>query len=214
MYMRIGVLGSGIVAQTLAVGFKSKGHDVVVGTSNPTKLADWSREEGIGIRSFAETAEFAALLILAVKGSAAMAVLRAAGPQRMLGKTVIDATNPVADAPPVNGVMPFFTGPNESLLELIQAEFQDVHFVKALNSVGYLHFIDPKFDGGPPTMFIAGNEQKAKVEVRGLLAQIGWETADMGAAEAARAIEPLCMLWCIPGFSRNEWMHAFKLLKT
>lgn len=212
--MRIGILGSGIVAQTLAAGFKSKGHEVMLGTSAPTKLADWSREKGIVVCSFAETAEFGELLVLAVKGSAAIAVLLAAGPSNMAGKTVIDATNPVADMPPVNGVMSFFTGPNESLLELIQATFHDIHFVKALNSVGYLHFIDPQFPGGPPTMFIAGNQPQAKAKVGKLLAHIGWEAADMGTAEAARAIEPLCMLWCIPGFARNEWMHAFKLLKA
>jgi 8-hydroxy-5-deazaflavin:NADPH oxidoreductase len=62
-------------------------------------------------------------------------------------------------------------------------------------------------------MFICGNDEAAKRTVRGILDQFGWETADLGKAEAARAIEPLCMLWCIPGFLRNEWAHAFKLLR-
>lgn len=62
-------------------------------------------------------------------------------------------------------------------------------------------------------MFIAGNDAAAKATVAGVLEQFGWETEDMGGAEAARAIEPLCMLWCIPGFKDNQWTHAFKLLK-
>jgi hypothetical protein len=72
--------------------------------------------------------------------------------------------------------------------------------------------VNPQFKGGTPTMFICGNDDVAKKAVAGILAQFGWETADMGKSEAARAIEPLCMLWCIPGFLRNEWSHAFKLL--
>jgi 8-hydroxy-5-deazaflavin:NADPH oxidoreductase len=62
-------------------------------------------------------------------------------------------------------------------------------------------------------MFICENDDRAKEIVSDILEQFGWETADMGKAEAARAIEPLCMLWCIPGFIRGEWTHAFKLLK-
>ena len=73
--------------------------------------------------------------------------------------------------------------------------------------------VNPHFDGGKPIMFICGNNEAAKKKVSGILDQFGWETADMGGVEAARAIEPLGMLWCIPGFLRNEWTHAFKLLK-
>jgi len=73
--------------------------------------------------------------------------------------------------------------------------------------------IDPKFPGGPPSMFICGNDEAAKASVKALLTELGWETVDMGAAEAARAIEPLCMLWCIPGLTKNRWAHAFKLLQ-
>jgi 8-hydroxy-5-deazaflavin:NADPH oxidoreductase len=124
----------------------------------------------------------------------------------------MDATNPIADAPPVNGVLPFFTGPNESLLERLQAAFPQAKLVKAFNSVGAACMVNPQFAGGKPTMFLCGNDEAAKAQVRGFLDQFGWETADMGTAEAARAIEPLCILWCIPGFVRNDWMHAFKLL--
>ncbi len=97
-------------------------------------------------------------------------------------------------------------------MERLQREFEGARFVKAFNSVGSGCMVNPQFKGGTPTMFICGNDDRAKKAVAGILAQFGWETADMGKAEAARAIEPLCMLWCIPGFLRNEWVHAFKLL--
>lgn len=139
--------------------------------------------------------------------------MRLAGATNLAGKTVIDATNPIADAPPSNGVLSYFTTFGESLMERLQREFGAAHFVKAFNSVGAACMIDPKFAGGKPTMFIAGNDAAAKKTVTEILIQFGWETEDMGGAEAARAIEPLCILWCIPGFQRNDWVHAFKLLR-
>jgi predicted dinucleotide-binding enzyme len=99
------------------------------------------------------------------------------------------------------------------LLERLQREFAEARLVKAFNSVGSGLMVNPQFKGGKPTMFICGNDEKAKKTVEGILDQFGWETADMGRAEAARAIEPLCMLWCIPNFLKNERNHAFKLLR-
>jgi predicted dinucleotide-binding enzyme len=110
-------------------------------------------------------------------------------------------------------VVKFFTNLDESLMERLQRAFAGARFVKAFNSVGHPLMVNPQFQGGPPTMFICGNDAAAKQAVRGILDQFGWETADMGGVEAARAIEPLCMLWLIPGFLRNEWSHAFKLLR-
>ena len=129
----------------------------------------------------------------------------------MAGKPVIDATNPIS-GPPVNGILQFFTGPNDSLMERLQKAAPDAHFVKAFNSVGNAYMVDPDLGGVKPTMFICGNDADAKQQVRGILDQFGWETADMGQVESARAIEPLCQLWCINGFTKNEWTHAFKLL--
>ena len=153
------------------------------------------------------------MLVLAVKGKAAADALRLADAENLRGKVVLDATNPSDDAAPVNGVLKFFTDINESLMERLQAEFPDAKFVKAFSSVGAAYMVDPKFKGGKPTMFICGNDEPAKQVVTKILDQFGWETADMGKAEGARAIEPLAMLWCIPGFLRNEWTHAFKLLR-
>jgi predicted dinucleotide-binding enzyme len=198
----------------LASGFLKHGHDVMIGTRTASKLADWAKQNPKGsVGGFAQAAKFGELVVLAVKGTVALDALRAAGAANLAGKPVIDATNPIADAPPVNGVLKFFTNLDESLMERLQREFPDARFVKAFNSVGNLLMINPQFKGGKPTMFICGNDEAAKQTVRGILDQFGWETADMGKAEAARAIEPLCMLWLIPGFLRNEWSHAFKLLR-
>ena len=73
--------------------------------------------------------------------------------------------------------------------------------------------VNPDFGTEKPTMFICGNDPEAKSEVSEICTLFGFETEDMGAVEAARAIEPLCMLWCIPGFRENKWSHAFRLLK-
>ncbi len=97
-------------------------------------------------------------------------------------------------------------------MERLQGEFEGARFVKAFNSVGSGCMVNPQFKGGPPTMFVCGNDDGAKEAVAGILAQFGWETADMGKAEAARAIEPPCVLWCTPAFLRNDYVHAFKLL--
>jgi predicted dinucleotide-binding enzyme len=209
--MKVGVLGSGDVGKTLAAGFLKHGHDVTIGTRTPDKLAEWGQKNPRGhIGSFEDAAKFAEVVVLAVKGEVARDALLAAGDANLAGKIVIDATNPIADAPPVNGVLKFFTDLNESLMERLQAEFAGARFVKAFNSVGAACMVNPQFTG-TPTMFICGNDDVAKKAVSGILAQFGWETADMGKVEGARAIEPLCMLWCIPGFLRNDWFHAFKL---
>jgi hypothetical protein len=185
----------------------------MVGTRTPAKLNDWAKQNGkVQIGTFAEAAQFGELLVLAVKGSAAPEALRAATAKNLSGKPVIDATNPITDAAPTNGVLGFFTSLEQSSMERIQREFADVRFVKAFNSVGSTCMVNPKFKGGKPTMFICGNDEAAKKIVSGVLDQFGWETADMGKAEAARAIEPLCLLWCIPGFLHDDWVHAFKLL--
>jgi predicted dinucleotide-binding enzyme len=210
--MKVGVLGSGTVGQTLAAGFLKHGHEVMVGTREPAKLADWNTANPKArLGSSSDAAAFGEVIVLTVKGNAAAAVLRSAG--NIKGKTVIDTCNPIADAPPDHGVLQFFTGPNESLMEQLQKEFPDAHLIKAFNSVGAPQMVNPQYGGGVrPTMFICGNHDEAKKAVTGILNQFGWEIADMGTVQAARAIEPLCMLWCILGFTKNERTHAFKLL--
>jgi predicted dinucleotide-binding enzyme len=208
-----GILGSGPVAQALAKGLKKNGYEVRIGSRTPEKLSGFSKETGLKTGTFAEVAGWAEALVLAVKGTAAEDALKLAGASSLRGKLVIDTTNPISPEPPVDGVLKFFTGPNESLLERLQARYPDARFVKAFSCVGAAFMVDPAFPGGTPTMFYCGNDAQAKSAVARLLEQFGWESADMGTATAARAIEPLCQLWCIPGFRENRWTHAFRLLR-
>ncbi len=213
--MKVGIIGSGIVGQTLAVGFAKHGHEVEIGTREPLKLKDWSaKNPGVRIKSSADAAAFGGIVVLAVAGDAAEAALKLIGAKALEGKTVIDACNPIGGGPPVNGVLSFFTPQNESLMEQLQKTYPAARFVKAFNSVGSGQMVNPQFVGGRPTMFICGDNSNAKKIVAQILDQFGWDTEDMGAVEAARAIEPLCRLWCIPGIGKNDWSpHAFRLLR-
>ena len=212
--MKIGILGSGDVGKTLGAGFLKHGHSVTMGSRSPEKLAEWTvANPGSRAATFADTAREAEVIVLAVKGSASAEALRAAGAQNFAGKVVIDATNPISDDPPENGVLRFFTNVNDSLMERLQREFPKARVVKAFNSVGAPLMVNPSFAAGKPTMFICGNDEEARKTVTTILEQFGWESADMGEANAARAIEPLCMLWCIPGFRNDQWGHAFNLLR-
>jgi len=208
---KIGVIGSGDVGKTLAKGFKQHGYDVRIASRTPAKLKDFSAASGIPAVTFAEAAAWGDVIVLAVHGAAAQEAARTAGPQNLNGKVVIDTTNPIKEAPPVDGVLQYFTGPNSSLLEELQRALPQARLVKAFSSVGNARMVNPNMSARP-TMFICGNDSDAKKWVAALLDKFGWETADMGAAAAARAIEPLAALWCIPGFQRNHWTHAFKVL--
>ena len=214
--MKVGIIGSGEVGQALANAFLSEGNEAMIGTRNTSKeeVVKWKKENPKGqVGSFAEAAKFGELIILATKGSKIEDAIKQAGLTNFSNKVVIDATNPIADAPPDNGVLKLFTTLDESLMEHIQKLIPDAKLVKAFNIVGSAFMYKPKFPGGTPTMFICGNDEKARKTVTGILTSFGWETEDMGFAQSARAIEPLCVLWCIPGMLRNQWTHAFKLLK-
>jgi 8-hydroxy-5-deazaflavin:NADPH oxidoreductase len=207
----IGIIGSGVVAKKLATGLTNHGYVVMLSSRDLSKREELKRETGALAGSFEEAAVFGDIVILAVKGTVAEELIRSlAG--KLSGKTVIDTTNPIADKPPVNGVISYFTSYEESLMERLQKLAPEVNFVKAFNSIGNAFMIDPGFES-KPTMFICGNSDKAKDEVSRLLSKVGWDVEDMGKAEAARAIEPLCMLWCIQGILGNNWSHAFKFLK-
>ncbi|HET6437084.1 MAG TPA: NAD(P)-binding domain-containing protein [Anaeromyxobacter sp.] len=212
--MRVGVLGSGAVGETLAGGFLKHGHEVMRGSRDPAKLSRWKAGAGAKATtgSMVEAAGFGELVVLAVKGTGAVATAEACA-GALTGKTVVDTCNPISEAPPLNGVLQFFTGPNESLLEELQRRVPGARFVKAFSCVGSALMVNPQLRGGKPTMFICGNDGSAKGQVVEILDAFGWESEDVGGAEAARAVEPLCMLWCIPGFLKNDWVHAFKLLR-
>lgn len=213
--MKAGIIGSGMVGQTLAKAFKNEGYDVMLGTRDTSKaeVVKFSNETGIGTGTFDETAKYGDIIVLATKGTATLEAVRIAGINNLDGKVVIDATNPIAGVPPTNGVLHFTTTFDNSLMEDLQKAAPGAKFVKAFNSVGSTLMYKPQLTGGKPSMFICGNDDAAKQTVSGILSAFGWETEDMGKAEAARAIEPLCILWCISGFLNNDWMHAYKVLR-
>jgi predicted dinucleotide-binding enzyme len=215
MSTKVGIVGSGIVGQTLANGFVKHGYDVMIGTNTASKREELRSKTNakVKIGSFEDAAKFGEIVVVATKGTAAEAAVKAAGIANLNGKTVIDTTNPIADAPPLNGVLQYFTLQNESLMERLQKLAPEARFVKSFSCIGNAFMVNPDFNGVKPTMFICGNHEGAKSEVKTILDQFGFDVADMGAVEAARAIEPLCILWCIPGFLSNSWTHAFKLLK-
>jgi 8-hydroxy-5-deazaflavin:NADPH oxidoreductase len=215
MEKKIGIIGSGQVGIALANGLSKHGYDIMVGTNDPEKYADIlsKTHNTMKVGSFEETAKFSDLLVLAVKGTGAVEAVKRAGIENLKNKTILDATNPIEEAAPTNGVLHFFTSLEDSLMERLQKLAPEANFVKCFSCVGNAFMVDPNFGGIKPSMFICGNNDDAKARTKSLLDEIGWETEDMGKVEAARAIEPLCILWCIPGMIRGQWMHAFKLLK-
>jgi hypothetical protein len=209
-------LGSGDVAKALARGFVATGHAVKLGTRDPKsgKLDAFAQELGrsASLGTFSEAAEFGEVVVLAVLGSAALEAIRLAGPARFHGKVVIDTTNPLLfhgeNAPPE-----LFVGTTDSLGEQVQRALPEAHVVKAFNVVGNAHFYQPKFPGGPPDMFICGNDAAAKRTVAGLLHAFGWPALDIGGIDGARSLEPLCLLWVRTAFALGNFNIAFHLLR-
>ena len=184
---KVGVLGSGAVGRSLAVGFEKHGYDVMLGTSNPNKLSDWQSGPNGKVASFERAASFGDLIVLAVKGSAAAKIVEQVK-VGISGKTILDVTNPVADEKSKNGAISHFTTPDESLMEKLQELVPDAFFVKAFNCV------DSKLMVNPPkskttVMQICGNEDDAKKEAKEVLTTFGFKSKDIGKASAAREIE-------------------------
>ena len=200
MAQNVGIIGSGIVGQTLALGFLGHGYSVMVGSRMPEKLNDWKARAGAGIQTgtYEQAAMFGEIIVLATKGKEAENSLQMAKEANLSSKTIIDVTNPIDDSrPPENGVLHYYTTLEESQMERLQKKFPKANFVKAFNSIGNAYMVNPDFGGIKPSMFICGNSGSAKKEVSEILVKF----------------EPLCILWCIPGFINNKWGNAFKLLK-
>lgn len=209
--MRIAVLGSGHVGQTLAEGLAQAGHTVVIASRSGDKLGDFSARTGIPEAGFGAAAAGAEVVVLAVQGAVAVELVAGLA-EALAGKVVIDTTNPIA-GPPVGGVLPYFTGPNDSLLQRVQAAAPGARVVKAFNSVGAALMVRPALQGGAPSMFICGDDAAAKAVVAGLCAELGWVAEDVGSSAAGGPVEALCQLWCAAGFLRNDWAHAFAWLR-
>jgi predicted dinucleotide-binding enzyme len=211
--MKIGILGSGDVGQTLAKGFKARGHSVTIGSRDGNKLAAFSAETGIVEHSFKAVVDASDAVVLCIKGAVAEALVTELS-AALAGKIVLDATNPIAGEAK-GGILRYFTGPNDSLLQRLQAAAPAAKFVKAFNSCGAGVMVNPKLSTGvTPTMFICGDDPTAKALTATLCNELGWHVEDVGGAEGGNAVEALCQLWCAPGFLRNDWSpRAFVLAR-
>jgi predicted dinucleotide-binding enzyme len=212
--MRIGILGSGDVGRALGKAFVACGHEVKLGSreaGNP-KVKEWVAKTGAHASggTFEEVAKFGGVIVLATLWTGTENALRLAGPDNLVGKVVIDATNPLDF-----GTMPprLAIGHTDSAGEQVQRWLTTARVVKAFNIVGNAHMFRPAFPGGPPDMFICGNDAGAKQTVSQILNEFGWEVIDLGGIEASRYLEPLAMVWIAHGFREKSWNHAFKLLR-
>jgi predicted dinucleotide-binding enzyme len=214
--MKVGILGSGDVGQALGNGFLSRGHEVKLGAREATneKAAKWAAKHGdkkATAGTFRDAAAFGETLVLATLWSGTENALSLAGKENFKGKVVLDVTNPLVFEP---GKPPRLAlGHTDSGGEQVQRWLPGARVVKVFNTVGNAHMVDPKFPGGPPTMFLSGNDASARAAVTDVCKAFGWETVDLGGIEGARLLEPLCILWVQYGASTGTWNHAFKLLK-
>jgi predicted dinucleotide-binding enzyme len=215
--MKVGILGTGDVGRALGSAFASLGHEVKMGSrdANNEKALAWAKETGpsASAGTFADAAEYGETIVLATLGVANESALTMAGPEKLRGKVVIDATNPLDFS---KGVPPTLAiSGNDSGGEQVQRLVPEARVVKAFNIVGNAHMFRPEFPGGPPDMFICGNDAGAKAQVTDILKEFGWEVVDIGGIECSRYLEAMCLVWVLSAFSSTppSWNHAFKMLR-
>jgi predicted dinucleotide-binding enzyme len=218
--MKTGILGSGDVGRRLGDGFIELGHMVKIGTRDPSKgeVVQWvsnhGGEEGkASAGTFTEAASFGEMIVIATSWDGTSNAIKMADPKNFAGKIVIDVTNPLDFS---KGMPPkLAVGYSDSAGETVQRLIPEAKVVKAFNIVGNPHFVHPDFpNGGPPTMFICGNDEEAKKVVKdNILTKFGWETVDIGGIDGARLLEPIAFLWITYYFRTGTGNHAFKLLR-
>jgi hypothetical protein len=213
--VKIGILGTGDVGRALANGFIALGHEVKMGSrdAHNAKAVEWASTSGINASAgtFAEAAKFGDVVVLALLWGGAENALELAGPENFAGKVVIDAINPLVFEP--GKPLALAIGHTDSAGEQVQRWLPSARVVKAFNTVGFAHMFKPDFPGGPPDMFIAGNDAAAKQTVTEILRDFGWSTVDAGGIEGARLLEPMCVLWVGYAMRTGSGNHAYKLLR-
>ncbi len=213
--MKIGIIGSGDVAQSLGLGLIDCGHDVMIGSRDVKRkeLEAWKKKgkKQANLGSTTQAAEFGELAILATAWHATEDVLAQVRPE-LAGKIVIDVTNPLIfkddDTPDLS------VGHNMSGGEVVQQSLPDSHVVKTLNTINHAHMYRPSYKNGNPVMFMCGNNQSAKKHIEELLVDMGWSNiVDLGNIEKCRLTEPLCLLWVEYGVVKDTWDHAFSVIE-
>lgn len=210
---KVGILGTGEVGRSLARGFISRGYSVMLGSrdADSDKVRDLACDTGARTGTFEDAAIFGDIVVLSTLWSGTENALRLAGTKNLAGKIVIDTTNPLVFAP--NAPPALTLGHTDSGGEQVQRWLPDARVVKCFNTVGHAHMVDPQFPGGPPDMFLCGNDAGAKTIVSEICRELGWPTVDIGGIEGSRLLEPLCILWVSYGIRNNSWNHAFKMLR-
>jgi predicted dinucleotide-binding enzyme len=202
------------VGQTLGRAFLALGHEVKLGARERghPKAEAWVKTAGdrASAGSFADAAGFAELVVLATLGVANESALRLAGLGAFSGKVLVDTTNPLDFS---GGAPKLAVSGHDSGGEQVQRLLPAARVVKAFNTVGHAHMFRPSFAGGPPDMFVCGNDDAAKATVGALLEEFGWGVVDVGPIASSRYLEPMCLVWVIHGLRTNSWNHAFKLLR-
>lgn len=213
--MKIGILGTGDVGKALGNGFIALGHEVKMGSRDAKneKAVAWASGAGAkaSAGTFADAVKFGDVIVLALAWSGAENALQLAGPDNFSGKVVIDAINPLVFEPGKGPALA--VGHTDSGGEHVQRWLPSARVVKAFNIVGFAHMFKPDFPGGPPDMFICGNDDAAKTTVTEILIDFGWPAIDVGGIEGSRLLEPLCILWVGYAMRTNTFNHAFRLLR-
>jgi predicted dinucleotide-binding enzyme len=213
--MNVGILGTGDVGKAVGRGFISLGHAVRMGARDARneKALAWARELGAkaSAGSFGDAASFGEIVVLATLGVANESAITMAGPEKFRRKVLIDTTNPLD----FSGGMPpkLAVSGTDSAGERVQRLLPDAHVVKAFNTVGNAFMFRPTFPGGPPDMFICGNQDDAKAKVATILKDFGWGVVDVGGIESSRYLEAMCMVWVLSAMRAGNWNQAFKLLR-
>ena len=213
--MKIGVLGTGDVGKALGRAFIATGSEVRMGsrTASNATAHEWAKEMGskASVGTFADAAAFGEIAIIAVHGEAAENSIRLAGQKNFDGKVVIDVTNPLDFS---KGFPPTLAAiPDGSAGERLQRLLPKARVVKAFNIVGNTLFYKPDLPGGPPDMFICGNDDAAKQAVTKILEGFGWGVIDIGAIQSSRYLEAMCMAWVLAASKLGTWTLAFKMLR-
>ena len=212
--MKIGVLGTGNVGKVLASAFITLGPEVMMGSRSADNAAAMEWKAGAGAKAsngtFADAAQFGDIIVLATRGTSTGNVIDGAGAARFAGKVVIDTTNPLDFS---TGRPRLAVGHTDSAGEQVQRKLPTARVVKAFNIVGTAQMFRPDFPGGPPDMFIAGNDADAKAKVTAILKEFGWDTIDLGGIESSRYLEPMCLVWVTYAAMVGSANHAFKLLR-
>jgi predicted dinucleotide-binding enzyme len=213
--LKVGILGTGDVGKALGKAFIALGHEVKMGSrdAHNEKAVAWASTAGINASSgtFEDAVKFGDVVVLALLWAGAENAIKLAGVENFEGKVVIDAINPLVFEP--GKPLTLAIGHTDSAGEQVQRWLPSAYVVKAFNTVGYAHMFKPDFPGGPPDMFICGNDAAAKETVTAILKDFGWPTIDIGGIEGSRLLEPMCVLWVGYAMRTGSGNHAFKLLR-